>query len=79
MNYGVTKEGFVKKPFSELLANLENKLRSKLGPDTYLAPETELGQISAIFVDQVADLWDLQEAVSPLYPVMKFIFIALNW
>ena len=63
MNYGVTKEGFVKKPFSELLANLENKLRSKLGPDTYLAPETELGQISAIFVDQVADLWDLQEAV----------------
>lgn len=73
MTYGVTENGFVKKTFNKILHDTEARIKDKLGNDIYQAPETELGQLNAVFSDMVSDLWDVFEGLyNARYPSTSF-------
>ena len=63
MKYGVTKNGFLKKPFNKTLEEIEEKVRSRLGNDVYQTPESEIGQLNSVFCDMTSDLWDVFEGL----------------
>ena len=61
MIYGVTPEGFRKKTYPEIMADLEKNLRLNISDDLYFEPETEIWQICKVFADAMADSWEVEE------------------
>jgi hypothetical protein len=62
-SYGVTTDGFVRKPLSVILAEIEADERAAFGTDINLQAEEPLGQLNGIFADQLDEMWQLSEAV----------------
>ncbi len=61
--YGVTADGFVRKPLSVILEELEAADRAAYGTDINTQAEEPLGQLNGIFADQLDQQWALAEAV----------------
>lgn len=62
--YGVTPSGFARKPFAQILADLEAALAapSRFGPGVIQTPESPLGQINGALAEAISSLWELAEA-----------------
>lgn len=61
--YGVQPTGFVRKPLSAILAEIEASLITEFGPGVIQTPQSPLGQINGLMADLVAGLWELGEDV----------------
>lgn len=59
--YGVTDEGFKRKPKSVVITELENLMKAKFGQDLDVAPESPEGQIISVIADAVDPLWETAE------------------
>lgn len=65
--YGVKPTGFVRKPLSVTLAEIEAALVTEFGPDVIQSPQSPLGQINALFADLVTELWERHEDLYQSY------------
>lgn len=61
--YGVQPTGFVRKPLSAILAEIEASLITEFGPGVIQTPQSPLGQLNGLMADLVAGLWELGEDV----------------
>ena len=66
-DYGVQSEGFVRKPLSIVLAEIESALITEFGPGFVQTPQTPMGQINGIFAEAVAKLWEHAEDIYQSY------------
>lgn len=70
MNYGVTKQGFVRKRLPEQLQEILATMRSEFGEDTELTPDTVLGILAANEAERFATIWELAESIyGAMYPM----------
>jgi len=60
---GLTTTGFATLTAAELLADIEASQKAALGADLDVSPEQPLGQLNAIVVTKLRELWELEEAV----------------
>ena len=67
MSYGVTANGFVRKPLSVILDDIEQGMVGVFGADVIQTAESPLGQLNGLEADLVAELWELAEAVYQSY------------
>lgn len=63
ITYGLTAAGFVLKPQSVIIAEIESDLRSKFGQNIDLSPESNFGQFVGTESERYALLWELGLAV----------------
>jgi len=61
-DYGVTDTGFAGKPYSAILADLQERARSRLGPDIDLTDTSPLQQFLQDVAAEMATLWETTEA-----------------
>lgn len=61
--YGLTPQGFVRKPADQIKADLEADLRTAFGNSINLAPESMFGQLVGLSTGWFDSLWQLLEAV----------------
>jgi uncharacterized phage protein gp47/JayE len=62
MAYGVTSSGFVKKPATQIKADLEAAFRARNGDSFDVSTESPAGQIIGLATDLVSEAWDMAEA-----------------
>lgn len=67
MTYGVQPTGYVRKPLSVILAELEAAMVTEFGPGVIQTPQTPLGQINGLMADFAAGLWELAEDIYQSY------------
>lgn len=67
MTYGVTPQGFGRKPLPAILSEIEQRNRDRFGQDVIQTGESPLGQLNGVVADITADLWQLAEAVYQSY------------
>lgn len=63
MTYGVTAEGFVIKPLSVSLTEIQAEIIALFGNGVTFAPQTEFGKLSGIMARREFSLWELAEIV----------------
>lgn len=63
MAYGLLSTGFVPKPYTAVLADVEAAFRASFGESINLTPQSAFGQIAAIFAEQVSEVWDAAQGV----------------
>lgn len=61
-DYGVTDTGFVGKPYSAILADLQERAKTLLGPDIDLSDTSPLQQFLQDVAAEMAGLWEITEA-----------------
>lgn len=61
-DYGVTEAGFVGKPYSAILADLQEGARTRLGPDIDLTDTSPLQQFLQDVAAEMGGLWEVAEA-----------------
>jgi hypothetical protein len=67
--YGLTSLGFVLKPQSQIISDLETAFQAVFGQNVNLNPESNFGQIIGIISEQIALPWQIAQAVySSQYP-----------
>lgn len=59
--YGVQPTGFVRKPLSVILAEIEAAMVTEFGPGVIQTPQSPFGQINGLFADLAAELWERAE------------------
>lgn len=63
MAFGVTASGFVKPELTDIQTEINNILIATFGADVNLQPEAVFGQISGIFSDREAKIWQAMQDV----------------
>lgn len=63
MSYGITEQGFIVKPYSEILSDMQEKARELLGDDIDLSEYSPDGLRLALMAWAVSQQWDLAEDV----------------
>ena len=63
IQYGVTENGFVRKPVADVVANLNNKFIAAFGSNFDISPESPDGQYIGIMADEIASCWEQAEQV----------------
>jgi uncharacterized phage protein gp47/JayE len=61
--YGLTDEGFVTKPFEDVLTDIQEEYKATWGAAINLAAQSNFGQLSGIDANLLADIWALLLAV----------------
>lgn len=56
--YGVTRQGFVRKPISVILSSLNSKFVAAFGKNFDVSPESPDGQIIGIVADEISECWN---------------------
>jgi len=59
--YGVTSAGFIRKPLSVILAELEAAMREQFGAGVVQTPQTPLGTLNGLVADAGAEAWEIGE------------------
>lgn len=67
MSYGIQPTGYVRKPISVILAELEAEMVTEFGPGVIQTPQTPLGQLNGLMADMVAELWERAEDLYQSY------------
>lgn len=62
-DYGISPTGFVRKPLTIILAELEAALITEFGPGVVQTSQSPLGQINGIFSEAAAKHWELAEDI----------------
>lgn len=57
IQYGVTNNGFVRKPLSVILSSLNSKFQAKFGAAFDVSPESPDGQIIGVVADEIDSCW----------------------
>lgn len=65
--YGVQPTGFVRKPLSTTLAEIEASLVTVFGPNVIQTSQSPLGQINGLMADLITSLWETAEDVYQSY------------
>lgn len=60
--YGVTPQGFVRKPLNIILAEIEAANITEFGPDVIQTPQSPMGQWNGLRASLIAQAWELAEA-----------------
>ncbi len=60
--YGVTSAGFVSKPLTEILTDIEDRQHSTISESLDVSATEPIGQINGIFADHIRQLWEVAEA-----------------
>src|SRR5574343_753688 len=63
MAYGLLSTGFVPKPYTAVLADVEAALRASFGESIDLTPQSVFGQLAAIIAERVSEVWDAAQGV----------------
>jgi uncharacterized phage protein gp47/JayE len=63
MSYGLTSAGFNRKPFSVILQEVKDTLRSTFGESINLVPPSVLGTTATIYAEREALIWELAEGI----------------
>jgi len=63
----VTPTGITSPPYSDILASLEASFRSIYGSDSYIEPDSQDGQLLAVFAKAISDSNDMAVAVFNAY------------
>lgn len=61
--YGVTLQGFVIKPQSVIIAELNSGFQNAFGADLDVSPDTPNGQLIGLYAQPITDLWEIANAV----------------
>lgn len=67
IQYGVTDNGFVKKPLSDIVTSLNNKFKGAFGDTFDTSPQLPDGQIIGIIADEIDVCWNEAEQVFNAY------------
>lgn len=67
MSYGIQPTGYVRKPLSVILAELEASLVTEFGPGVIQTPQSPLGQLNGLMADIITELWELGEDIYQSY------------
>lgn len=67
MTYGVQPTGFIRKPLSVILAELEAMMITEFGPGLIQTPQSPMGQINGLMANLIAQLWESAEDVYQSY------------
>lgn len=59
--YGVTAEGFVRKPLEVIIEEINEYLWANVSPTLDVSPESPQGQINSAFARQLNSVWELAE------------------
>lgn len=65
--YGVQPTGFVRKPLSVILSEIEAMLITEFGPGLVQTAQSPMGQINGLFADYTAQLWEESENIYQSY------------
>lgn len=60
---GLTLTGFDTKPLSQIQDEIETALKAVLGPSLDLSADSVLGQVVGVFSSQVAEVWEVAQAL----------------
>lgn len=66
-DYGIQPTGFVRKPLSVILAEIEAQMVTEFGPGVLQTADTPFGQLNGLMSDLVTGLWELAEDVYQSY------------
>lgn len=66
-DYGVQPTGFVRKPLSVILAEMEASLVTEFGADVVQTSQSPLGQLNGLFADMVNEAWERAEDLYQSY------------
>lgn len=66
-DYGVQPTGFVRKPLSVILAEIEAAAMTQFGTSVIQTPQSPLGQLNGLFADYASQLWEMAEHVYQSY------------
>lgn len=58
ITYGVTDNGFVRKPLADIVTGLNNKFTAKFGAAFDVSPESPDGQVIGIVADEISSCWE---------------------
>ena len=67
IQYGVTGDGFVRKPVTEVVKSLNNKFIAAFGANFDVSPESPDGQVIGIVSDEIASCWEQAQQVFNAY------------
>ncbi|MEY6830937.1 baseplate J/gp47 family protein [Enterobacter roggenkampii] len=59
--YGVTRQGFIRKPLEKILSDLNSKFIAQFGESFDVTPESPDGQVIGIIADKISECWDLAQ------------------
>ncbi len=62
-SFGVTATGFSQKELADIQTEVEDDLRAAFGPETNLLADAVFGQIIGVFIDKLAENWEVLAAV----------------
>jgi uncharacterized phage protein gp47/JayE len=65
--YGVTNQGFIRKPLDVIISDLNQKYKTKFGTDFDTSPESPDGQVIGIISDELNSIWELAQAAHNSY------------
>lgn len=60
--YGVTLNGFARRPFDDIIRSMREDFQELFGPDADTTATSVLGQFAGIFADKVDELWAVAES-----------------
>jgi uncharacterized phage protein gp47/JayE len=63
VDYGVTPEGYVRKPYEVILQEINDYQRANVSPTLDLSPESPQGQLNASIARQIAVVWEQSEVM----------------
>jgi hypothetical protein len=69
MSYGLTDNGFIKKPYEIIVEELEADYRRIFGESINLEPQSPQGQMIAIHAEGTYDVWEMAEAIYGSYNI----------
>ena len=67
MSYGVTENGFVRKPLPVIMNEMQQGMIGTFGVGVIQTAESPLGQLNGLAADLVAELWEIAENVYQSY------------
>lgn len=69
IQYGITADGFVRKPLSAILSSLNNKFIAEFGANFDISPESPDGQVIGVVADEIDQCWNqAQQAFNSYRP-----------
>ncbi len=63
MAYGLTDDGFIRKPLSVILAEIEQRERDEISSALDVSSSSPIGQLNGTFAAQLDEMWALGQAV----------------
>lgn len=66
-DYGIQPTGFVRKPLSVILAEIEAAMITEFGPDVIQTSQSPFGQLNGLMADLISEAWERNEELYQSY------------